>query len=88
MIIIRSVFKTNPSIRYPAIINGTDGMLCNDKTKMLTYLKFLRESGMHHCECTTGAGLCGSFRRAAPFVEHLPNKTKKSIIKSQKKKIK
>ena len=31
--------------------------------------------------------LCGSFRRAAPFVEQIPNK-KKSIIKLQKKKIK
>ena len=31
--------------------------------------------------------LCGSFRRAAPFVEHLRNK-RKSIIKLQNKKIK
>ena len=35
----------------------------------------------------TNRPLCGSFRRAAPFVEHLPNK-KKSIIKLHKKKIK
>ena len=26
--------KTNPNIRYFTIINGTSGMLCNDKIKM------------------------------------------------------